>query len=113
MIPKRIQKVLLARKGQLAARRWGIADPRGFLKVKRAGPETPAAGLIADSKSSRSGRRRGSRPRRSRCMDAASRSVIRAVHALGNVIPEFNDAVYRGRMDDAARILSSTNNFPR
>lgn len=31
---------------------------------------------------------------------------------LGNVIPEFNDAVYDGRWEDAYNILSSTNNFP-
>jgi len=31
---------------------------------------------------------------------------------LGNVIPEFNDAVYRQRWDEAYEILSSTNNFP-
>ena len=31
---------------------------------------------------------------------------------LGNVIPEFNDAVYRQNWQDAYDILSSTNNFP-
>ena len=31
---------------------------------------------------------------------------------LGNIIPEFNDAVYRGRWQEAYEILSSTNNFP-
>jgi glutamate synthase (NADPH/NADH) small chain len=31
---------------------------------------------------------------------------------LGNVIPEFNDHVYRGRLADAARTLYRTNNFP-
>lgn len=31
---------------------------------------------------------------------------------LGNVIPEFNDAVYRKSWDEAYDILSSTNNFP-
>lgn len=31
---------------------------------------------------------------------------------LGNVIPEFNDAVYRKNWDEAYDILSSTNNFP-
>jgi glutamate synthase (NADPH/NADH) small chain len=31
---------------------------------------------------------------------------------LGNVIPEFNDHVYRGRLDRAARTLYRTNNFP-
>lgn len=31
---------------------------------------------------------------------------------LGNVIPEFNDAVYRGNWKEAYDILTSTNNFP-
>jgi glutamate synthase (NADPH) small chain len=31
---------------------------------------------------------------------------------LGNVIPEFNDAVYRKEWKEAYEILSSTNNFP-
>jgi glutamate synthase (NADPH/NADH) small chain len=31
---------------------------------------------------------------------------------LGNVIPEFNDAVYQGHWQEAYEILSSTNNFP-
>lgn len=31
---------------------------------------------------------------------------------LGNNIPDFNDAVYNGKWEEAMRILSSTNNFP-
>jgi glutamate synthase (NADPH) small chain len=31
---------------------------------------------------------------------------------LGNVIPDFNDAVYGGKWEEAIKILSSTNNFP-
>jgi glutamate synthase (NADPH/NADH) small chain len=31
---------------------------------------------------------------------------------LGNVIPEFNEAVYQGRWEEAYLILNSTNNFP-
>ena len=31
---------------------------------------------------------------------------------LGNVIPEFNDAVYRQQYQEAYDILASTNNFP-
>lgn len=46
-----------------------------------------------------------------RCMDCG----IPFCHSgcpLGNVIPEFNDAVYDGKWEDAFDILSSTNNFP-
>ncbi len=90
-----------------------MADPRGFLKIKRAKPqerpvserardwtefviEPPAADVRAQA---------------SRCMDCG----IPFCHQgcpLGNVIPEFNDLVHRGRMDDAVRVLYSTNNFP-
>ena len=31
---------------------------------------------------------------------------------LGNIIPDFNDLVYRGRWEEALRELHSTNNFP-
>jgi len=31
---------------------------------------------------------------------------------LGNIIPEFNDAIYRKNWEEAYNILSSTNNFP-
>ena len=31
---------------------------------------------------------------------------------VGNIIPQFNDQVYRGRWEDAFRTLMSTNNFP-
>jgi len=46
-----------------------------------------------------------------RCMDCG---VPFCHHAcpLGNVIPEFNDAVYHGDWKEAYEILSSTNNFP-
>jgi glutamate synthase (NADPH/NADH) small chain len=46
-----------------------------------------------------------------RCMDCG----IPFCHSgcpLGNVIPEFNDAVYRKNWQDAYDILTSTNNFP-
>src|SRR5690606_12147450 len=46
-----------------------------------------------------------------RCMDCG----IPFCHSgcpLGNVIPEFNDAVYNAKWEEAYTILSSTNNFP-
>lgn len=46
-----------------------------------------------------------------RCMDCG----VPFCHSgcpLGNIIPEFNDAVYRQEWEEAYRILSSTNNFP-
>ena len=46
-----------------------------------------------------------------RCMDCG----IPFCHSgcpLGNLIPDFNDQVYRGNWEKAAKILHSTNNFP-
>ncbi|WP_411031056.1 glutamate synthase subunit beta [Spongiimicrobium sp. 3-5] len=46
-----------------------------------------------------------------RCMDCG----IPFCHSgcpLGNMIPDFNDSVYRGKWEKAAEILHSTNNFP-
>lgn len=49
----------------------------------------------------------------SRCMDCGV-PFCHSNHGcpLGNVIPEFNDAVYRKSWKEAYDILSSTNNFP-
>ncbi len=47
----------------------------------------------------------------SRCMDCG----VPFCHSgcpLGNIIPEFNDAVYEEEWEEAYNILSSTNNFP-
>jgi len=46
-----------------------------------------------------------------RCMDCG----VPFCHSgcpLGNLIPDFNDAVYKGKWEKAARILLSTNNYP-
>lgn len=46
-----------------------------------------------------------------RCMDCG----IPFCHSgcpLGNLIPDFNDAIYQGKWQKAAEILHSTNNFP-
>ena len=46
-----------------------------------------------------------------RCMDCG----VPFCHSgcpLGNLIPDFNDHVYKGRWKEAAKVLHSTNNFP-
>ena len=47
----------------------------------------------------------------SRCMDCGVPFRHNAC-PIGNIIPEFNDAVYRDSWEEAWNILSSTNNFP-
>ena len=85
----------------------------GFLEFNRELPEkvTPAerkknynefVSLYSDEKLNQQS---------ARCMDCG----IPFCHSgcpLGNIIPEFNDAVYRKNWEEAYQILSSTNNFP-
>ena len=47
----------------------------------------------------------------SRCMDCGVPFCHKGC-PLGNIIPDFNDAVYRGDWQQAATILLETNNFP-
>ena len=90
-----------------------MGDPRGFLKIKRTKPkERPAPERTHDWKEFvLEPPPADVRAQASRCMDCG----IPFCHQgcpLGNVIPEFNDLVHRGRMEDAVRVLHSTNNFP-
>jgi len=89
-----------------------MADPKGFLKYNRAIPETrkvdervldykeiyqPVNDLFIKNQSSR-------------CMDCG----VPFCHSgcpLGNLIPDFNDAVYHEEWQKAYEILSETNNF--
>lgn len=47
-----------------------------------------------------------------RCMDCGIPFCHGAGCPLGNAIPDFNELVYRGRWQEACRLLHSTNNFP-
>jgi glutamate synthase (NADPH/NADH) small chain len=90
-----------------------MADPRGFLKVKRAKTaERPPTERVGDYREiTIEPSPEDLRAQASRCMDCG----IPFCHQgcpLGNVIPEFNDLVWRGRFEDAVRVLHSTNNFP-
>ncbi len=90
-----------------------MADPRGFLTVERAtSRERPAVDRIQDYEEFVVEPSDDEvRAQASRCMDCG----IPFCHhgcPLGNVIPEFNDLVYRGRMAEAVRVLHATNNFP-
>ncbi|MBS2011553.1 MAG: glutamate synthase subunit beta [Deltaproteobacteria bacterium] len=90
-----------------------MGNPRGFLDVKRAKTEErPPEERIHDwNELTIEPAPADLRAQASRCMDCG----IPFCHQgcpLGNVIPEFNDLVYRGRIADAVRVLHSTNNFP-
>ncbi len=90
-----------------------MADPRGFLEVARKkAEERPAAErvqhfheFVIEPEPAALARQA------SRCMDCG----IPFCHQgcpLGNVVPEWNDLVYRGELGAAARALHATNNFP-
>ncbi len=90
-----------------------MGDVTGFLKVERQLPDTEAP-------ESRVGHYKEiykphaeelTKQQASRCMDCG----IPFCHSgcpLGNIIPDFNDAVYNENWEKAATILTSTNNFP-
>lgn len=90
-----------------------MSDTRGFLKYDRQLPERenpherirhfgefehPVSDDLANEQAAR-------------CMDCGV-PFCQSGCPLGNVIPEFNDAVYCGDWHEAYRILSATNNFP-
>ncbi|HEV8063605.1 MAG TPA: FAD-dependent oxidoreductase, partial [Acidimicrobiales bacterium] len=90
-----------------------MADPKGFLLRSRQGPKRrPVEVRLRDWHEvyepwppEQVGEQA------SRCMDCG----IAFCHEgcpLGNLIPEWNDLVYRGRYDEAAARLEATNNFP-
>ncbi len=90
-----------------------MADPRGFLKVPRKkAAERPAAERVHDWRElTVDPTPEALTAQASRCMDCGIPFCHRGC-PLGNVIPEFNDLVYRGHLDEAAEVLLSTNNFP-
>jgi glutamate synthase (NADPH/NADH) small chain len=90
-----------------------MGDPKGFLKVPRVEEdERPVAERVHDyNELVVPATEAEVRTQASRCMDCG----IPFCHQgcpLGNLIPEWNDLVHKGRMDEAAERLAATNNFP-
>ncbi len=90
-----------------------MADPRGFLKYDRVLPTSrPVVERVKDCKEIYQPYDKTlTHNQASRCMDCG----VPFCHSgcpLGNVIPDFNDAVYREEWKEAYTILKSTNNFP-
>lgn len=90
-----------------------MGKPTGFLEFDRALP--PKTDVMRRKKDYKEFIQEYTAPelhqQAARCMDCG----IPFCHSgcpLGNVIPEFNDAVYNGQWEEAYLILSSTNNFP-
>jgi glutamate synthase (NADPH) small chain len=90
-----------------------MSDPKGFLKVSRIEEDERAIDervhdwheLVVAAGPEHV------KNQASRCMDCG----IPFCHQgcpLGNLIPEWNDLVHRGKLDEATRRLHATNNFP-
>ena len=90
-----------------------MADPRGFLKHTRELPTTrqPQERIKDYKEIYQDFREEKTLKQASRCMDCGI-PFCQSGCPLGNIIPEFNDAVYREEWGEAFQILSRTNNFP-
>ncbi|GGL76095.1 glutamate synthase subunit beta [Glutamicibacter protophormiae] len=91
-----------------------MADPRGFLTVTErvTQPKRPVPIRLMDYREVTERQAAGTlKSQAGRCMDCGVPFCHNGC-PLGNLIPEFNDLVFKDRMDDAAARLLSTNNFP-
>lgn len=90
-----------------------MGDPRGFLNIQRQeSGYRPVEERISDySEVEKLLPDDDRRMQASRCMDCG----VPFCHwgcPVSNIMPEWQDMIYRGRWKDAYEILSSTNNFP-
>ncbi|TFG92377.1 MAG: glutamate synthase subunit beta [Myxococcales bacterium] len=90
-----------------------MGDPRGFLKHGREGTGyRPVEDRLADWKVVQNDfSSEKTATQASRCMDCGIPFCNNGC-PLGNIIPDFNDLVYRDKWEDALARLHSTNNFP-
>ena len=91
-----------------------MADPRGFLKVthRQDRPKRPVSVRILDFDEVQVGQNEAVlKNQASRCMDCG----VPFCHSgcpLGNLIPEWNDLIWRGQTAEAVARMHATNNFP-
>lgn len=90
-----------------------MGKPTGFIEYPREVPEKrPVEERIRDYREiSKRFPEANLRRQAARCMDCGV-PFCQAACPLGNLIPDFNDLVYRGRWKEAAERLFATNNFP-
>jgi len=90
-----------------------MADPRGFLKFGR--EKTHYRAVAERSRDWRCVQedfpREKTKEQAARCMDCGI-PFCNSGCPLGNIIPDFNDLVFRDKWEDALSRLHSTNNFP-
>ncbi|MFT4760151.1 MAG: glutamate synthase (NADPH/NADH) small chain [Paraglaciecola sp.] len=90
-----------------------MADPKGFLKYTRETPTSrdPKKRIKDYQEIYEEFDTEKTVKQASRCMDCGVPFCHNGC-PLGNIIPEFNDAVYEGDWKQAYHILTTTNNFP-
>ncbi|MGB3414684.1 MAG: glutamate synthase subunit beta [Microbacteriaceae bacterium] len=91
-----------------------MADPKGFLKtqIRELPKRRPVPIRLMDSKEVYEAQNPGELQRQAgRCMDCGVAFCHQGC-PLGNLIPEWNDAVWRGDQATAIARLHATNNFP-
>ncbi|GJM34773.1 MAG: dihydropyrimidine dehydrogenase subunit A [Saprospiraceae bacterium] len=90
-----------------------MADPKGFLKYDRELPKSrsPKSRVKDYKEIYKPFPLEKTVEQAARCMDCGIPFCHNSC-PLGNIIPEFNDAVYQENWAGAFHILSSTNNFP-
>ena len=99
-----------------------MGKPTGFLEVERSTiPARPELERIKDWREGHEKRKdEGLLKQASRCMDCGTPFCHTGLMfggmasgcPINNLIPEFNDLVYRGRWEEALERLRMTNNFP-
>ncbi len=90
-----------------------MADPRGFLEVqRRLGPLRAPLERVGDYRDVHLHAPEGEvRDQARRCMSCGVPFCHKGC-PLGNLIPDWNDLVHRGRWEEASERLHSTNSFP-
>ncbi|KAA9395006.1 glutamate synthase subunit beta [Kocuria coralli] len=91
-----------------------MADPRGFLKTteRQDRPKRPVPVRIMDFNEVQTEQDSAVlKAQAGRCMDCGIPFCHRGC-PLGNLIPEWNDLVWRGRSREAVERMHATNNFP-
>jgi len=91
-----------------------MGKPGGFLDFRRKEPEyRPVARRLRDYEPVEVRLPEAEiRAQAARCMDCGTPFCLGAGCPLRNIIPEFNDMVYRGRWREALDLLLATNPFP-
>ncbi|TVR44560.1 MAG: glutamate synthase subunit beta [Planctomycetota bacterium] len=90
-----------------------MGDPKGFMKHDRRAPKLLPVEerIVHHDEHYEQLSEETVQTQASRCMDCGVPFCMTGC-PLGNLIPEWNDLVYRGQWQDALKALHATNNFP-